>query len=354
MGRHLCKIVAYLSLLLSACVKDKPATQSATKKRGHVFVTCEGSYGSGNATLWSYDATTNTASGDVFASANATPLGDVLQSMTRAGNEYLLCVNNSDKIYAIDTATLKIRRKLSISKPRYTVIADNNAAFVSTLYSNKIDLIDLASFTVRKAIALPYQNPEGMYRLNGKIYVCPWDTLCNRIYEIDERTTTITREININGYAPHAVLADKYKMLWVLSGNVTRHRQAALTRIDPSTGAVLKTFQFAAGDDPIKPAFNTTRDTLYFIQVKYDGSSTHNGIYRMSINDTSLPTSPFIQAKEYQYFWALGIEPASGNIYVGDPKGFIQKGTVTIYRADGTTVNTFDAGIGPGQFYFGD
>jgi len=354
MGRQFCKIVAFLSVWLCACVKDKPTTHTAAKKNGHVFVVCEGSYGSGNASLWSYNGSTNTASGDVFASANATSLGDVLQSMTKAGSEYLLCINNSDRLYAIDTGTLKIHRALTIAKPRYAVATANNLAFVSTLYSNQVQVIDLASFTVKKSIELPYQNPEGMCRLNGKIYVCPWDTLCHHIYEIEEQTEAITREINIGGYAPHAVLADKYGMLWVLSGNVTKHRQATLTRIDPSTGATLRSFQFTSGEDPIKPVLNATRDTLYFIQVKYDGTALHNGIYRMSIDNAALPTSPFIPAKEFQYFWALGIDPETGNIYVGDPKGFIQKGTVTIYTASGTAVNSFDAGIGPGQFYFGD
>lgn len=354
MGRQFCKIVACICLLLSACVKDKPAAPTTTRTSGHVFVVCEGSYGSGNASLWSYNETTNTATGDVFASANVTSLGDVFQSMTRAGSEYLLCVNNSDIVYAIDTSTLALRRSLRVAKPRYAVPTNSNTAFISTLYGNQIQLLDLASFTIKKSIDLPYQNPEGMCRLNGKIFVCPWDTLCNKIYEIDENTATIAREISIGGYAPHAVLADKYGMVWVLSGNATKHRQAALTRIDPSTGATLKTFLFTSAEDPIKPAFNTTRDTLYFIKVRYDGTVSHNGIYRMNIDDESLPQSPFIPAREYQYFWALGIEPATGNIYVGDPKGFIQKGTVSVHRTDGTTVNTFDVGIGPGQFYFAD
>ncbi len=72
----------------------------------------------------------------------------------------------------------------------------------------------------------------------------------------------------------------------------------------------------------------------------------------MGINDAALPAQPFIAAKQLQYFWALGIDPATGNIYVGDPRGFIQKGTAYIYRPDGTPVNSFNVGLGPGHFYF--
>lgn len=354
MGRQFCKIIALLTITVVGCVKDKPAQNAVHEKTGHIFIVCEGSFGSGNSSLWSYDAATSTVAGDIFSAVNNATLGDVFQSMSRVGKDYILCVNNSDKVFIADTGTMAVRGSINISKPRYAMPAGNNSAFVSTLYSNKIEVVDLVSLSVKSSIALPHNNPEGMCNAGARMYVCPWDTLCNHIYEIDETTHTITREMSIAGYAPHAVLADKYGMLWVLSGNVTKGRPAALTRIDPSTGATLKSYQFGPAKDPVKPTFNPTRDTLYFIQVKYDGSATDNGIYRMHINDTSLPPTPFIAAGKYQYFWALGIDPANGNIYVGDPKGFVQKGTVTIYKPDGAIVNRFDVGIGPGQFCFGD
>lgn len=354
MGRQHHQIVGLLCLLLSACVKDKPSSATRTKSNGKTYVVCEGSYGNGNASLWSYDEATNISAGDVFESANNLPIGDVFQSMSRAGSNYLLCINNSDKLYAIDTGSLLVRGYISISKPRYALPINNNTVFVSTLYSNKIEVIDPTTLTITKSISLPFKNPEGMCRIGSKVYACAWDTACNKLYEIDENTNEISRKIAISGYAPHAVLVDNLGMLWVLSGNVTKGRQATLTRIDPSTGSTISSFSFSAGKDPIKPAFNPTRDTLYFIQVKYDGSASDNGIYRMSINDTALPSAPFVQATAYQYFWALGIEPATGNIYVGDPKGFVQKGTVTVYRPNSTIVNTFDVGLGPGQFYFGN
>ncbi len=354
MGRQFCKIIALLAISVAGCVKDKPAQNTVHEKTGHIFIVCEGSFGSGNSSLWSYNAATNTVSGDIFSAVNSTTLGDVFQSMNRAGHDYLLCINNSDKLFVADTATMAVRGSVNISKPRYAIPAGNTAAFVSTLYSNKIEVVDLASLSVKRSIELPHNNPEGMCKTGAHMYVCPWDTLCNHIYEIDETSLAVTREIDIAGYAPHAVLADKYGMLWVLSGNATKGRQAALTRIDPSTGATLKSYQFGPAKDPVKPVFNPTRDTLYFIQVKYDGSAADNGIYRMHINDTSLPLAPFIAAGKFQYFWALGIDPANGHIYVGDPKGFVQKGAVSIYKPDGTIVNNFDVGIGPGQFFFGD
>jgi hypothetical protein len=72
----------------------------------------------------------------------------------------------------------------------------------------------------------------------------------------------------------------------------------------------------------------------------------------MPIDAASIPTTPLIPAKQYQYFWALGIEPLTGNLYVGDPKGFIQKGSVQVYTPNGNFVKEWGTGIGPGHFYF--
>lgn len=98
--------------------------------------------------------------------------------------------------------------------------------------------------------------------------------------------------------------------------------------------------------------FNPTKDTLYFIEVNYSGGQQNNGIYRMGIHDATLPSQAFIQAQNLQYFWALGISSKSGNIYVGDPKGFTQKGTVLVYNASGSLTHQFAVGLGPGHFYF--
>jgi DNA-binding beta-propeller fold protein YncE len=279
-------------------------------------------------------------------------MGDVFQSMTRIGDSLFLCVNNSDKIVVLNVTTKKIAGTISIPKPRYIVAVNRSLAYVSTLYSNKIYTIDPTTLQVKGAIDMPYNNSEGMSLQGGTLWVCHWDTSCRSINGIDALTGQKTRTISIGKYAPHTILADKEGLLWVMSGNVTKGRSAALSRIDPSTGLVVRQLDFAGLSDPVKPVFNRTKDTLWFIQVKYDGSEADNGIYRMSINDTSLPTAPLIKASKFQYYWALGIDPVNGNVYVGDPKGFVQKGQVSIYNTVADLQKTFSVGVGPGQFYF--
>lgn len=353
MDRKAGNLLILLCTLLWGCVKDKPTPpDSGAGATGNVYIVCEGSLSNGNATLYLYNPVTDSVFGDVYRAVNQQPLGDVFQSMTQIGDSLYLCINNSDKITVLQKGSHKWVGNIAIPKPRYITPVRAGLAWVSTLFSNKLYAIDPHQQKVLHITQLPGQNPEGMCLHMGALYVCPWDTAINAIYQLNAETGQLLQTIQIGGYAPHSILVDKEQMLWVLSGNVTKGRQAAWTRIDPSTGNILKTYTFATGTDPVKPILNNTRDTLYYIQVKYDGTATNNGVYRMPITATELPTVPFVAGAAYQYYWALGIEPGSGHIYLADPKGFVQKGMAHVYRPDGTLLHSFATGLGPGQFYF--
>jgi len=356
MGRQGCKTITFLlTTLLAACVKDTPnPTPNIVSTNGSVYIVCEGNFSNGDATLYNYNTVTGSVNGDLYRTHNNAALGDVFQSIKKIDDSLYLCVNNSDKVIVLNAITHKEAGRIDIPKPRYILPISPTLAYVSTLYSNKIYSINPKTLQVTGTISIPHQNPEGMVRIQDNVIVCPWDTTCNKIYTINTTTGNIVQTAQIAGYAPNAVLIDKEQMIWIMAGNVTKGRAATLTRIDPSTGNILKAYTFASGVDPIKPIFNKTRDTLYYIQVKYDGSTDGNGIYNMSILDTELPTVSLIPTLPYQYYYALGIEPATGMLYVGDPKGFTQKGSVSIYQQDGTFIKKFATGLGPSQIYFGE
>lgn len=342
--------------LLSACVKDKPTEPdtkppATTGPSGNVYTVCEGSLGNGNSTLYLYNYKTATDHGNIYETVNTgSKLGDVFQSIRRIGDKWFLCINNSDKVLVLDSTRKQIG-VINIPKPRYILPVSDTKAYVSTLFSNKVYIINPQSMSVSGTIDMPYQNPEFMVMRNNKAYISTWDTACGNIYTVDIATDKVQDAIAINNRAPHGLAVDKDGNLWVVSGNVYKGKQAAITQLN-GKDEVMKTFYFSAKSDVIKPVFNLAEDVLYFIQVDYNGGTDNNGIYRMSINDTQLPKAPFVAAQKFQYFWALGIEPQSGNIYVGDPKGFIQKGVVTVYNAAGNQVNSFAVGVGPSSFYF--
>lgn len=355
MGRKNFKaVILLLFICIASCKKDKPVTNNILP--GHsatnVYVVCEGNYGNGDATLYLYQPAKDSVYGDIYQKANGGTLGDVFQSMQHIGHYYFLCINNSDKVVAINDTNWLSVVSLSIPQPRYILPISSNKAYVSTLYSKKVYIINPEALTVTGNITIPSLNAESMCLQFNNAFICSWDTADNKIYQVDVTSDALIRTIPVAGYAPQEVLIDKEQMLWVLAGDQPQGRIATFTRIDPSTGEILASYTFPAAADPLKPVFNNTKDTLYYIEDNNYGGTDNNGIYRMNIHDVALPAIPFIPAVANQYFWALGIDPATGNIYVGDPKGFVQRGSVSIYKADATKLTTFTVGLGPGHFYF--
>ena len=348
-------LIALLPLFSSGCIKDKPPVPENTLPSGKpdIYIVCEGNYGNGNGTLYAYNSLKDSVYGDLYSSANASqPLGDVFQSMTRIDNHYFLVVNNSNKIVVVDTGTYRQAATISLPQPRYILQTLAGKAYVTTIWSSKVYVINTSSYTVSDTIILPSRNPETICLYNGYALVTSWDTADKYIYKVDIHTDKITDSMAMTGRAPQEILTDKEGLIWVLSGDQPLGKTATLTHLDPSTGAVLDSFTFPSLADPIKPVFNPTNDTLYFIETPFYGGTAYNGIYRMSIYDKALPTTPFIAGVANQYFYALGIDPVDGKIYIGDPRGFVQQGLVYVYRPDGTKISQFQVGLGPGHFYF--
>lgn len=356
MGRKNYKAIGCLCLILASCVKDKPPVAGGHKLSGsgNVYVVCEGNFNSGHGTLYVYDKHTDSVFGDLYKSVNSQQLGDVFQSMTKIGDRYFLCVNNSDKLVAVNASDLTLAGSLRIAKPRYILAVSATKAYVTSEYSNKVYVLDPQQIVITDSLVLPFVNTEGMCLYNSSAFICTWDTGCNAVYKVDVSTNKIVQTIKVAGYAPQEAILDKEQMLWVLSGDQPPpySKTCALTRLDPSTGDVLASYVFPAAADAFKPVFNASRDTLYFIEADYFGGISYNGIYRMGIHEATLPSQPFVAGRSFQNFWAVGVDPETGLVFIGDPKGFNQKGVVYVYRTDGIAVDSFAVGEGPGHFLF--
>lgn len=348
-------VLFLLIITVQACVKDKPEPPDNPPPSSggrRLYIANEGSLGNGNSSLSFYNIDKDSIFNDVYSQKNGQQLGDIFQSMLIDGDQLYMAINNSDKIVVVNKQDFALAATIPVRRPRYMLKMNNEKMYVSSLYYPEINIINPVTRQVTGKIDIDYPNSEGMTLFNGKVYVCNWDTACNYIYEIDPATDQITARINIAGRASQQVLVDKNQKLWVLAGNVYKQKVATLTQIDPATKSIIKSFTFPAGADVMKPCWNPGKDTMYFLGVNYNGGTNYNGVYRMSINDSSLPVSLFIQAQALQYYWALGLDSVTNQIYLGDPKGFIQKGNVSVYQTSGQKIRSFNVGLGPGCFSF--
>ncbi len=349
-------VVLVAALAWAGCIGPEPApsgpvTPTAT---GDVLVVCEGSLGNGNSALTKLPAdTAQTAAEDVFYAVNGQQLGDIFQSITPVGNELALCINNSDRIYFVNASDYRLQHTIPVAKPRYLAVTGGDRAFVSTLFSNRVFVINTATYTVTDTAFLPFQNPEGLaYLPHNQLYVAAHDTANNHLYQVGLSQTRLLDSIFIGRKAPQAVLADKHQNLWVVSGNDPQGVAPALTCLDPRTRTIVAQYDFPAGKEVIKPCFNEGRDTLYWLSVDYYGGAGQSGVFRMPISASALPQTPFVVSGNLQYFWALGIQPGTGNVYIGDPKGFTQRGEVLVYSPSGNLIKRWKTGVGPSSFLF--
>jgi hypothetical protein len=131
--------------------------------------------------------------------------------------------------------------------------------------------------------------------------------------------------------------------LWVLcTGDYQNTYNGMLYRIDPVSKSVEQSLSFPAGAFPADLCMNSQRDQLFFI-------STH--VFKMGINDSSLPSTPFIASNGNTYY-SLAVDPQSNEIYVADAIDYIQRGRIYRYYSSGTLHESVLAGILPGSFLF--
>lgn len=349
-------IILCMSIYFFSCVKDRPNpdTKNIPENTANgLLVLNEGSYGNNNAELSYIDFENLQVSNTIFKTVNSKSLGDVAQSITLINGLYYITVNNSHKIEIIDTSDFFLVHTIeNIRFPRYITQVSHDIAYVSSLYMPHVYVLQLSTNSITDTLYTDFPNTEKMLVVNNDVWICNWDTACNYLYQTDKITHQLKEKIMISGYAPHDILQDKNGMLWVLSGNKYKNKTSWLTCINPLTNIVEKTIPFSTDEDPVRLTMNATKDTIYYINVNYNGNATNNGLYRMSIHNTSLPLAPFIQAPVNTYFWAIGIDSVTSHIFLSDPKGFTQSSTIYEYSANGSLLHSFQAGVGSNQFLF--
>lgn len=339
-------LVAGLLVLLafSACKKDEPEPEPElpAEKDHAVFVLNEGNFQWGNASLSLINLNTNAIQSDVFSAANNRPIGDVLQSATLINHELWLVVNNSQRIERIDPKTAQSKGTINgLLSPRYIVNTGSGKAYVSDLYSASIHCIDTATCNIVNSIQTQGWTEE-MVLLNGFIWVC--NTGGNQVYKINVATDQIEDSIAV-GIKPRSIRSDKLGRIWVLcEGEIPPQESAgSLWCIDASLNAVLQQFSFSnPTDHPSKLRINAAGDRLYFL---------NKGLHRMNITDAALPSSSFI-AQGSRIFYGLAVHPNDESIWLSDARDYVQQGKVLRYKADGTLMREWDAGVIPGAFFF--
>jgi hypothetical protein len=335
----------FICLLSYSCVKDKPQeplkSAITINSASSVLVINEGGFGYNNAEISIYDPTSSSVVDDYFKQQNnGAILGDVCQSITKYNNRYYLVMNNSHKIVVVnETDFVKTSTINGFNSPRNLLPITYNKAYVSDLYSNSIQIVDLNSNSISGSINC-MKGTEEMALLYNRAFVTNSNsTYC---YVINTSTDLLTDSINI-GKGASSVVIDKNAKVWILAGgNSGANEVGKLVKINPLNLQIELSLNFNLSDSPNKLCINKSRDTLYYL---------NKGVCQFPIISTSLPTNPLINQGSKIYY-GLGINPKDYTIYVSDAIDYSQKSKIEIYKPNGTFVTNFNAGIISNGFCF--
>ena len=340
--------ISLLTVLIGACTEEPVETVFFDlDTESGVFISCEGNFMYGNASLSFYNYEAKTVQNDLFYARNNAPLGDVAQSMLLVENSLFIVMNNSGKIYVVNPETAEYKGIISnLTSPRYIHVVSEEKAYISDLYSHHITVFNPSTFEKTGEIDLTEEHTsEQMVQVDKYVFVSSW-SYDNVVLVIDSETDQVVSKIEVP-LQPKNLKVDVNNKIWVLSdgsyeGASSGYEQPALTRIDPETFTVEKILRFESDEDPYDLELNNTADTLYFI---------NGGVYKMAVNSKTLPDVAFISGDE-KLFYSLGSNPSNNEIYVSDAIDYTQDAIIYRYSQVGVLVDSFKVGINPSDFLF--
>ena len=354
-------ILAVLTFAVAACEEEPVVTPSGTDTlpsadvdstaSARVLVLNEGTWGANNASLSLIDNRAGSITADWFADRNGRGLGDLAQDLVVYGNKAYVTVSESGSLEVIDIATgLSTRVDLGTRYPRY-IAADGGKLYVSCYNPRSVIRIDTATLAVEATCPLGSYNPEGIAVMGDKVYVASSNisdeqgtySYDDKVYVIDAATFAAATPLTVGSNPQKVVVLDANRVVvnyWGDYGSAP-----AGSAIINSAGLVTQ-----LGEE----LSNMTVDngTIYGYAITYSADySTKICVYK-KIDGTTLTTSPLLEGCDIENAYAIGIDPANGDIYIATDGDYRTTGEVHCFKADGSRRWQRTAGWFPSKVVF--
>lgn len=330
------------ALFLFACTDDKDEPTPPTVQSEAILVGSEGGFMAENAELTLINRKTGEVFQDLFALSNDDAvLGDILQSMYAYQDEIYLVINNSGKIEVISQEDFKSKRTINgMTGPRYMVFLNSEKAYVSDISGEGIHVINPTTGTYTGLIETNTWI-EHMVEHNGEVWCTAPNT--DNLYVLNVANEQFTDTIELTAGVSD-VVKDKNNNFWVLSQGTwaAPFVEPAIHQIDGETKEVLTTFSFPEGTG-FGGSMTIAADKenlLYLLGGK---------IYKAPIDGVEFYTEQSFIEKSGVSFYSISVNQESGEIALTDAADFSQAGKVYFYKADGTAIDSYDAGVVPGS-----
>ncbi len=320
-----------------------------------VFVTNEGGFGAGNATV-SFISNANVLQNNIFATANTgAALGDTAQSMFFEGNKAYIIMNGSGTIKVVNKTTLALETTITgLINPRYMT------SYLGKLYvtcwgnpTNATDDYVLVINATTNALIGNFSVPEGPENIvlnNGLLYIAQKGGYGygNKVTVINPVTFSILTPIPV-GDVPTSLEINNGFLYILCAGKPSfsgSETFGSLVKYNLTTNAVVNTIQFP---------------TLHPNNLKIVGSdlyyTTGSGVYKNVLSATTLPTpnTPLLTTTTPQGVYGIyAFNVIDDILYVADAGDYTTAGKVYKYSTAGSLLNSFIVGVIPNGFYKAD
>lgn len=336
-----------LSVFITACDKDDD-TISGVYSDG-VFISNEGNMSTGDGSVSYYSLAQDTVYNNIFETVNGRKLGSVVQSVkVYNGNAYIV-VNASNKVEIVDANTFEEKGVVTeVTSPRYFIGIDKTKGYISQWGDNgSIKVIDLLTFAVTKTITTDI-GPEQMLLHNNLIYVANSGGYANNntISVIDPSSDEVIKTIPLNGDSPRDFVVDANDNVWVICAGFTDWYSTPMTetpskliKINSTTNEVVTTITIAENAHPTCLEISKDGNNLF-----YGGGYGFQGIYKMEITDSEVPTTALLTKS----FYGFNINPETGNIFALEAASdYVSKGKLYRYETTGVELGAYEVGVGP-------
>ena len=325
--------ICFALFLFLSCKKEEETptpTLSVWNSESSVLICNEGNFGWGNATISIYNKSTQKLTDSIYLKSNGYNLGDVCQSALIHNNYIYVVVNNSEKIDVLDF-NFKVQHTIKgFNSPRYILPVNDEKAYVTDLYEDKIWIVNLKTNDISGAINCKGWTEE-MVLLENTVWVTNLES--KYLYLIDIETDKLD-SIEV-GSEVKSIQKDYNNNIWALKSGIT----PALLEITKEKK--ITTYKIPKNYSLNKLRYDAIHNSLYFI---------NKNIARFNVSNKTLNNN-FIAQNE-RLFYGLQIDPTNGDVYVSDVKNFIQNSTTYIYDKNGNKKHELETGIITNFFVF--
>ncbi len=321
-----------------------------------MYLLNEGNMGSNKATIDYLDFCNGTYIRNIYGERNPNvikELGDVGNDIQVYGNRLYAVINCSHKVEVMDARTCRRIGQVDIPNCRYICFHEGKAYVSSYVGPISIDPnaqlgavfeVDTATLKITRKVTVGYQ-PEELVVYNEHIYVV--NSGGYRAPDYDSTMSVISlkdfRQVQkipvcLN---PHRLRKDQYSRLWITSRGDYKDVQPQLTCFSPATNS-----QLSIANAPAASEMVIVGDSMYYYGSHWNEQTMSNTITYGVLNiKDSLPFregvgvgSSFITdgtEKNIKIPYGIQVNPYNGDIYVTDAKNYVSSGQLHCYSREG-------------------